>query len=270
MLFRSVELAGSLAEMKKYILPKDYNELNPKEVDIYLIEANANVLASMSKKSSLAAERYLNKMGVLVMKNNRVSNVDEDFVYLQDGSKIMSKNVIWTAGLTGAILPGIPEQLLNKSNRIKVNVFNQIELFPNVFAIGDLASIEDESTPNGHPQVAQTAMQQAKNLAYNLKRKSNPNYQWKPFKYRDLGTLATIGRNKAVADFPSFSFYGFFAWLIWLFVHLFQLLGVRNKIFVFINWVANYISYDQALRFIIKPKKDYRSEMKSIDQKGNL
>ncbi|MEP7322256.1 MAG: NAD(P)/FAD-dependent oxidoreductase [Saprospiraceae bacterium] len=265
-----VELAGSLAEMKKYILPKDYNELNPKEVDIYLIEANNNVLSSMSKKSSLAAERYLNKMGVLVMKNNRVSNVDTDFVYLQDGSKIMSKNVIWTAGLLGAYIPGLPESLLNKNSRILVNTFNQIDSIPNVFVIGDLASIELGAFPNGHPQVAQVAMQQAKNLAFNLKNKSKPGFIWKPFSYRNLGTLATIGRNKAVADFPGFSFYGFFAWLIWLFVHLFQLLGVRNKIFVFINWVANYISYDQALRFIIKPKKDFRSEMKSIDQKGNV
>lgn len=258
-----VELAGSLAEMKKYILPKDYNELNPKEVDIYLIEANSNVLASMSKKSSLAAERYLHKMGVLVMKNNRVSDVDSDFVYLQDGSKIMSKNVIWTAGLTGALLEGIPAKVIARGNRILVNTFNQIDDYNNVFALGDLSYISgDPVYPDGHPQVAQVALQQAKNLAYNLKRRAiDVNITWRPFKYRDLGTLATIGRNKAVADFPTFSFYGFFAWLIWLFVHLFQLLGVRNKIFVFINWVANYISYDQALRFIIRPKKDFRNEM---------
>jgi NADH dehydrogenase len=258
-----VELAGSLAEMKKYILPKDYNELNPKEVDIYLIEANSNVLASMSMKSSAAAERYLQKMGVLVMKNNRVSDVDADFVYLQDGSKIMSKNVIWTAGLTGALLDGIPSEVITKGNRILVNAFNRIDAYKNIFVLGDLAfTADDPAYPNGHPQVAQVALQQAKNLADNLKNTvKDVNYKWKPFKYRDLGTLATIGRNKAVADFPSFSFYGFFAWLIWLFVHLFQLLGVRNKIFVFINWVANYISYDQALRFIIRPKKDFRNEM---------
>lgn len=257
-----VELAGSLAEMKRYILPKDYNELNPKEVDIYLIEANSTILATMSKSSSMAAERYLKKMGVLVMKNNRVANVDEDFVYLQDGSKIMSKNVIWTAGLTGAIIPGLPESTLTRGQRVKVNAFNQVESHKNIFVIGDLAAMESESLPQGHPQVAQVAIQQAKNLAYNFKRMHLSDYRWQAFKYRNLGTLATIGRNKAVAEFGWISFHGFFAWLIWLFVHLFQLLGVRNKIFVFINWVSNYLSYDQALRFIIRPKKDFRRELK--------
>ncbi len=257
-----VELAGSLAEMKKYILPKDYNELNPKEVDIYLIEANANILASMSKKSSQAAEKYLKKMGVMVLKNNRVSNVDHDFVYLQDGSKIMSKNVIWTAGLTGAILPGLPAQAISKSNRIKVDVYNKMEGSQNIFVIGDLACMEMPEFPGGHPQVAQVAIQQAKNLAFNLNKLNTPGFKWKPFEYKDLGTLATIGRNKAVADFKLFSFSGFLAWLLWLFVHLFQLLGVRNKLFVFLNWVFNYISYDQALRFIIRPKASMRDKHK--------
>lgn len=257
-----VELAGSLAEMKRYILPKDYNELNPKEVDIYLIEANNFLLPSMSRTSSLRAERYLQKMGVLVMKNIRVTNVDSDFVYLQDGSKIMSKNVIWTAGLEGAVLPGIPKEDLAKANRIRVNRFQQIPSHENVFVVGDLAYMEEPAYPHGHPQVAQAAIQQAKNLAYNLKRRHLPDFVWKPFSYRDLGTLATIGRNKAVAEFKWISVYGFVAWMLWLFVHLFQLLGVRNKLFVFINWVTNYLSYDQALRFIIKPKKDKRSELK--------
>jgi len=257
-----VELAGSLAEMKRYILPKDYNELNPKEVDIYLIEANNYLLPAMTKKSSLAAERYLKKMGVLVMKNNRVSNIDTDFVYLQDGSKILSKNIIWTAGLEGALIPGIDEADVVKGKRIKVNPFNQLFTRENVYVLGDLAYMQEPDYMEGHPQVAQVAIQQAKNLAYNLKRKHKPGFQFRPFKYRDLGTLATIGRNKAVADFSWISLRGFIAWLIWLFVHLFQLLGVRNKLIVFINWVANYVKYDQALRFIIRPKKDKRSELK--------
>jgi NADH dehydrogenase len=257
-----VELAGSLAEMKKYILPKEYNELNPKEVDIYLIEANANLLASMSKKASLAAEKYLHKMGVVVMKNNRVSNVDNDFVYLQDGSKIMSKNIIWTAGLTGAVLPGLPATSFTKSNRIKVDRYNRMLDSQNIFVIGDIAAMELAEYPNGHPQVAQVAIQQAKNLAYNLNRMHHKEFRWRPFTYNDLGTLATIGRNKAVADFKLFSFSGFFAWILWLFVHLFQLLGVRNKLFVFLNWVFNYVSYDQALRFIIKPKQSPRNTSK--------
>ncbi|MBP6793836.1 MAG: NAD(P)/FAD-dependent oxidoreductase [Saprospiraceae bacterium] len=257
-----VELAGSLAEMKKYILPKEYNELNPKEVDIYLIEANANILASMSKKASQAAEKYLHKMGVVVMKNNRVSNVDTDFVYLQDGSKIMSKNIIWTAGLTGAILPGLSPTSVTKSNRIKVDSYNRMLDSQNVFVIGDIASMGLTEYPNGHPQVAQAAIQQAKNLAYNLNRMHKKEFKWRPFVYKDLGTLATIGRNKAVADFKLFSFSGFWAWVLWLFVHLFQLLGVRNKLFVFLNWVFNYVSYDQALRFIIKPKQSPRDQPK--------
>jgi NADH dehydrogenase len=257
-----VELAGSLAEMKKYILPKEYNELNPKEVDIYLIEANANILASMSKRSSQAAEKYLKKMGVMVMKNNRVSNVDSEFVYLQDGSKIMSKNVIWTAGLTGAILQGLPSLSLTKGNRIKVDPYNRMEGSQNIFVVGDIAYMELTEYPGGHPQVAQVAIQQAKNLAYNLNKMNIHGYTWRPFKYRDLGTLATIGRNKAVADFNLVSFSGFFAWILWLFVHLFQLLGVRNKLFVFLNWVFNYISYDQALRFIIRPKPSMRAKHK--------
>ncbi|MEP7269040.1 MAG: NAD(P)/FAD-dependent oxidoreductase [Saprospiraceae bacterium] len=253
-----VELAGSLAEMKRYILPKDYNELNPKEVDIYLIEANASILATMSKKSSMAAEKYLQKMGVMVMKNNRVKNVDNDFVYLQDGSTIMSKNVIWTAGLTGALLEGLPSASISRGNRIIVDAQNKMVGSENIFVIGDLAYMETGTYPHGHPQVAQVAIQQAKNLATNLNNKFKPNYQWKKFEYRDLGTLATIGRNKAVADFKWISMHGFIAWVIWLFVHLFQLLGVRNKIIVFINWVANYLSYDQALRFIIRPKASNR------------
>jgi len=239
-----VELAGSLAEMKRFILPKDYNELNPKEVDIYLIEANNYLLSSMSKKSSLAAERYLKKMGVLVMKNNRVSNV------------------IWTAGLEGALIQGIPTEEVVRGKRIKVNTFGQTLSHENVFVLGDLAYMQEPAYMDGHPQVAQVAIQQAKNLAYNLKRKHKPGFQFRPFKYRDLGTLATIGRNKAVADFKWISLRGFVAWLIWLFVHLFQLLGVRNKLIVFINWVGNYVKYDQALRFIIRPKKDKRSELK--------
>jgi NADH:ubiquinone reductase (H+-translocating) len=255
-----VELAGSLAEMKKYILPKDYNELNPKEVDIYLIEANAHLLASMTKKASLAAEKYLHKMGVVVMKNNRVKDIDQDYVYLQDGSKIMSKNVIWTAGLTGAVIEGLQPEILTKNGRLKVDGLHRVSGSDNIYALGDIAYMETDTYPSGHPQVAQAAIQQAKNLAYNLNNQKKSGFQPKKFVYKDLGTLATIGRNKAVADFKWITIKGFMAWILWLFVHLFQLLGVRNKLFVFINWVGNYLSYDQALRFIIKPKKSPREK----------
>ncbi len=261
-----VELAGSLAEMKRYILPKDYNELNPREVDIFLIEANSRLLASMSSKSSAMAEKYLSKMGVHVMKNNRVANVDQDYVYLQDGSTIMSKNVIWTAGLVSITFDGIPNEVIGRGKRLLVNKYNQLKNQPDVFVLGDQSFVEgDQDHPDGHPQVAQVAMQQAANLARNLTLKNRD--EWKEFKYKDLGTLATIGRNKAVADFGKFHIHGFFAWVLWLFVHLYQLLGVRNKVIVFVNWVTNYIKYDQALRFIIKPKKDYRSELKSQESK---
>jgi len=250
-----VEVAGALAEMKKYILPKDYPELDNKEVDIYLIQSGNRLLKGMSDEAAEKALVYLKELGVKIMLNNRVTNVDEEFTYLKDGTTIRSRKVIWAAGITGNIIKGLPTDCIVRGNRLKVNSFNQVECFDNVFAIGDIAYMEQgEAYPKGHPQVAQVAIQQGKHLAENLKKMAKGK-ELTPFKYKDLGSMATIGRNLAVVDLPRFKTQGSFAWFVWLFVHLFSLIGMRNKIIVFTNWVWNYFTYDQSLRLIIKVKE---------------
>ncbi len=248
-----VEVAGALAEMKKYILPKDYNELNCDEIDIYLIQSSDCLLKGMSTEASEGAAQFLKELGVIVKLNTRVEDFDGSFVYMNDGSKIQGNKMIWAAGIRGNTVKGLPENSIVRGNRIKVDRFNQVEGVDRVFAIGDIAYMEEEEYPKGHPQVAQVAIQQGKNLAKNFKLLP----QGKPlraFTYRDLGSMATIGRNRAVVDLPSYKFKGFFAWIIWLFVHLFSLVGIKNRLFVFINWVWNYMTYDQSLRLIIQPK----------------
>jgi len=248
-----VEVAGALAEMKKYILPKDYPELNNEEVDIYLIQSGDRLLKGMSTEAGEKALQFLQKLGVKVILNSRVTDVDENFVYMKDGSTIRSRKVIWAAGITGNILKGLPDDSTVWGNRLKVNRFSQIECFDNIFAIGDIAYMEEPAYPKGHPQVAQVAIQQAEHLAKNFKN-IYKNKSLKPFTYKDLGSMATIGRHLAVVDLPRFKTQGTFAWFVWLFVHLFSLIGMRNKVIVFINWVWNYFTYDQSLRLIIKVK----------------
>jgi NADH dehydrogenase len=249
-----VEVAGALAEMKKYILPKDYRELTSSEVDIYLIHAGDKLLPGMSETASTNAFKYLTALGVEVLLNSRVNRCDGDFVYIHDGRKIRSGKVIWAAGIVCPVLKGIPESVLGWGRRLRVNRYLQLMDSTDVFVLGDAAIVADDPEyPDGHPQVAQTAIQMAKNLAKNLRKKSEK--AWEPFVYRDLGSMATIGRNRAVVDLPGFRFGGFFAWFIWLVVHLFAILGVRNKIVVFLNWVWNYFTYDQSLRLIIRPDK---------------
>lgn len=248
-----VEVAGALAEMKKYIIPKDYNELDFNEIDIYLIQSSSCLLKGMSAEASEGAKLFLEKLGVKVILNTRVTDFDGEHVYLADDSKIQAQKVIWAAGITGNILNGLPDGILTYGNRWKVNRFNQVEGFSNIYAIGDIAYMEEENYSKGHPQVAQVAIQQANHLAENFKNKLKGK-ELKQFSYKDLGSMATIGRNRAVVDLPRFKFKGFFAWVVWLIVHLFSLIGVKNKIFVFLNWVWNYFTYDQSLRLIIKPK----------------
>jgi len=249
-----VEVAGALAEMKQYILPKDYPELDNNEVDIYLVQSGNRLLKGMSDEAAEKALVYLKELGVKVILNNRVTDVDENFVYMKDGTIIRSRKVIWAAGIIGNTVKGLPEDCTVRGNRLKVNRFNQVECFDNVFAIGDIAYMEEEAFPKGHPQVAQVAIQQGKHLAKNLKAMSKGK-ELKPFKYNDLGAMATIGRHLAVVDLPRFKTQGSFAWFVWLFVHLFSLIGMRNKVIVFINWVWNYFTYDQSLRLIIKVKE---------------
>lgn len=247
-----VEIAGSLAEMKKHIIPKDYPELDAMEIDIYLLQGSDCLLKGMSKEASDNALKYLTNLGVNVKLNARVTNVDGKFVYTKDGETFQANKVIWAAGIQANKIEGLPESSFSWGNRLKVNRFNQLLNDESIFAIGDLAYMETENYPEGHPQMAQPAIQQGRHLSKNFKNLTKGK-AFTPFTYKDLGSMATIGRHLAVADLPRWKFKGTFAWLIWLFVHLFQLIGTRNKLIVFINWLWNYGTYDQSLRLIIKP-----------------
>jgi len=248
-----VEIAGALAEMKKFILPKDYKELNIDDIDIFLVDAGPKLLAGMSEKASRKAEEFLLEMGVIIQKDTFVTDYDGYKVTMNDGNEIISRKVIWAAGVIGNKLPGLPESALTRGNRIKVNAYCQVEGFNNIYAIGDVAFQTEEKYPHGHPQVAQVAIQMGKSVAKNFDRQKKGK-SLQPFSYRDLGSMATVGKNKAVADLPGFKTTGFFAWIIWLWVHLLSLVGVKNKFLVFINWVINYLTYDPSLRLIIKPR----------------
>lgn len=242
-----VEMAGALAEMKKFILPKDYAELDVNEVDIYLLQGGNRLLPGMSEEAGDSAAKFLGKLGVDVQLNTRVVDFDGNYVKTKDGASIKANKVIWAAGITCPKMDGIPEESLNRGNRILVDKNLKVHNLKDVYAIGDLAYLPSEDYEYGHPQVAQVAIQQAQYLAQYLQGKKK-----KSFKYKDLGSMATIGRNKAVVDLPKFKFQGFWAWLVWLFVHVFALIGVKNKIFVMMNWFINYLTYDQSLRLIIK------------------
>jgi len=249
------ELAGALAEMKKYILPKDYPELDFSRMKIYLLEAADKVLNGYSEVSSVKGQQYLEKLGVEVKTNTFVKDYDGKSVLLADGKTLATDTLIWAAGIKGNPVHGLGTDIIGRGGRLKVDAFNRVENHPTIFAIGDLALMSTEKYENGHPQVAQVAIQQADLLAKNLKR-SQKGQTLKAFKYLDKGSLATVGRNLAIADLPFVSFQGFFAWVLWLFVHLMAILGVKNRLFVFINWAWSYLTYDQSLRLLIKPKSD--------------
>ncbi len=254
-----VEVAGALAEMRNYVLPKEYPELDYKEIDIILVQSGNRILKGMSEEAGEKALQFLQKLGVKIILNDRVTDYDGKTVFLKSGDQIPSRKVIWAAGITGNKIKGLPEATIVRGNRIKVDHRCLVAGTENIFAVGDIAFMEKEAFPYGHPQVAQVAMQQAKLVAKNFKRPEKA----KDFVYKDLGSMATIGRNKAVVDLPNFKFQGAFAWLVWLFVHLYQLLGVKNRIFVFINWVWNYFTYDQSLRLIIRPHQAGNKEKRS-------
>ena len=249
-----VEVAGALAELKKYVLPKDYPELDFSKMNIFLLEGGDRVLPPMSSKSSEDARRYLHQLGVTVMTGSLVKEYDGDTVTLADGKTIVSNLVIWAAGIKGNVPEGIDKTLIARGNRIKVDRFNRVLGYENIFAIGDLAYMETPKFPQGHPQVAPVAIQQADNLADYLKRLERKSTRFYEFEYHDKGAMATIGRNKAVVDVPKPKMHlrGFIAWLIWMGLHLFLILGVKNRLFVFMNWVYNYFTYDQSLRLIFK------------------
>lgn len=249
-----VEVSGTLAEMKKYILPKDYPELDFRMMQIHLLEGSSRVLGTMSEAASENAKQYLVEIGVNVMLNARVKDYDGTTVYLEDGTLIKTNTLVWAAGVTGNKIEGLDVKVIAKANRIKVNQCNKVEGYSSIFAIGDIAFMTDPDYPNGHPQVAQVAIQQGHLLAKNFKNMLL-NKPLKPFSYKDRGSMATIGRNKAVADLPYIRFQGFFAWVVWMFVHLMGIVGVKNRLLVFINWAWNYVTYDQSLRLIIETKK---------------
>ncbi len=246
-----VELAGALAEMRNFILPKDYKEIDPADVEIHLVQSDAELLNGMKDESSKDALRFLEDMGVVVHLDVRVEGYDGTNALLSNGKKIPTSNLTWAAGVKARIILGL-EDCVGGGDRILVDRYNRLERHDNIYAVGDLALMLSDEYKRGHPQVAQVAIQQSRLLAANLKR-SLKGKKWKSFQYKNKGTLATIGRNKAVADLPSFRFSGFFAWVLWLGVHLFSLIGVKNKLFVMINWLWNYFSYDQSLRLIIRP-----------------
>ncbi len=253
-----VELSGAIADMKRYQLPKDYPELDFSQMKIFLLEGTGKTLAAMSEKSSADSRRYLEKMGVIVKTNTILKEYDGVKAVLQNGETIDSSVVIWAAGIRGNVPPGIDQHLIAKGNRIQVDRQCRVNGTDNVFAIGDIAYMEEPSWPHGHPQLAPVAMQQADLLAKNLRRiemKSGQQH-FIDFTYNDKGTMATVGRNLAVVDIPKpkFHFKGFFAWMIWMSLHLFLILGVKNRFFVFSNWLYNYFTYDQNLRLIFKPR----------------
>lgn len=250
-----VELAGALAEMKKAILQKDYPDLDISKMEINLIQSGDRILNTMSEKSSVAAEKFLIDLGVKVWKNVRVTNYDGRTITTNSDLTFDTATVIWTAGVQGATVSGLDaSSLVEKIERIRVNEFNQVVGYTNIFAIGDIASMESEKYPQGHPMMAQPALQQGDLLGENLVRLL-ANKPMKPFEYKDKGSMATIGRNLAVVDLPKYHFNGVFAWFVWMFVHLFSLIGFKNKAVVFLNWVYNYIRFDREGRLIVRPYK---------------
>ncbi len=254
-----VELAGALAEIKKGILPKDYPDLDTRRAQINLVQGGDRILPAMSEVASHKAERFLEGLGVNVWKNIRVMDYDGKRVTTNTKTHFDTATLIWAAGVQAVDIPGLDgEELLARGNRLKVNHLHQVEGYEEIFAVGDVAQMETEAFPHGHPMMAQPAIQQGRNLGDNLVRllEGKP---MKPFKYRDKGSMATVGRNKAVVDLPKVKFQGVFAWFVWMFVHLYFLIGFRNRVVVFINWVYNYVRFDREARLIIRPfKKQYQ------------
>ncbi|WP_394973299.1 NAD(P)/FAD-dependent oxidoreductase [uncultured Croceitalea sp.] len=255
-----VELAGALAEIKKGILPKDYPDLDTRRAQINLVQGGDRILPAMSEVASKKAEQFLEGLGVNVWKNIRVDDYDGAIATTDTDTIFKTATLVWAAGVQAVNIKGLDaKDLLCRGGRLKVNEFNQVDGFENIFALGDVAQMESEEYPHGHPMMAQPAIQQGENLGKNFIRKSQDK-PLLPFKYNDKGSMATVGRNKAVADLPTFKSQGVFAWFIWMFVHLYFLIGFRNRVVVFINWVYNYIKFDREARLIIRPfKKKYQA-----------
>lgn len=247
-----VEMAGAFVEMKREVLPKDYPNIDSSKLNVYLLEGGPNTLPAMSRFAQNYSEKYLRAMGVIVKTNVIVTNYDGDEITLNNGETIRSKSVIWSAGITANALGGIPPESIVRGGRIKVDRINRVEGLSDVFAIGDVAYMETEKYPHGHPQVANVAIGHGKNLAKNLQNIDLNKNNLRPYEYRNLGAMATVSRNKAVVDLPFAKFKGRFAWLVWMFLHLMLILSVRNKLIIFINWAWNYVTRNNSLRLILK------------------
>ncbi|MBF0596073.1 NAD(P)/FAD-dependent oxidoreductase [Faecalibacter rhinopitheci] len=260
-----VELSGSIAEMKTKILPKDYPDFDFSGLNIYLIEGGPNLLGPMSDASHKKSREYLEELGVNIWTEGRVTGYDGKVISLADGRQIKTKTVIWGAGVTGNVPEGINREILQRGNRIKVDRYNKVEGSNNIYAIGDISSMETPKYPHGHPQLANVAINQGLNLANNfieLGKSKNQN-NWTMFEYADPGSMATVGKYRAVVDLPKFSFQGRLAWFTWMFLHLMLILSVRNKLFIFLNWAQSYFTNDTSLRIITRPtKKDYKHNIK--------
>jgi NADH dehydrogenase len=252
-----VELAGAFSEMKTSILPRDYPRMNFSDLNIILISSSVRPLDAMSQESQDAAEKYLVQLGVNFMKNERVTDYDGEVIHMQSGNSIPTNNVIWAAGVTGNIIDDFNKENLVR-NRYIVDRYNKVKGFDNIFAIGDIAYMETPKYPQAHPQLANVAINQGKNLARNFKKDSEKD--WKEYEYIDRGSMATIGKHRAVVDLPNFKFQGFLAWYFWMFLHLMLILSVRNKIAIFFNWMWSYINKDSSLRLIIAPNRKNPTE----------
>jgi NADH dehydrogenase len=259
-----VELAGSLAELRNHILSKDYPELKKEDMKVYLVDFLPRVLGPMSEQASKAANDFLTSMGVEVLLGVKVDSYDGEAIKFEGGKTIRTKNVIWSAGVMGVVPEGLDKDIIERGNKIRVDSIGRVQGSPNIFAIGDVAAMITDDTPKGHPGVAQVAIQQGQHVAKSISHLINGE-STTPFKYNDKGSLATIGRNKAVADLGKLKFQGFFAWLVWMFVHLISLLGGRNKVIVFINWVSSYVTYNGGTRLIIR-KYERESLPKNVDE----
>jgi NADH:ubiquinone reductase (H+-translocating) len=258
-----VELAGAFAEMKKTILPKDYPGIDFTEFKILLLEGSANTLNNMSDLAKKASRKYLEELGVTVMTEVFVTGYDGTNLTLSNNTTLQSKNVIWSAGVTGNIVQGLGKGSITRSNRYIVDRFNRVIGHRNIFAVGDVAYMETPLYPKGHPQVANVAINQGKNLAENLS-KIESGAPLKEYEYFDMGSMATIGKHRAVVDLPFIKFKGYFAWFVWMFLHLMLILSVRNKLMIFINWAWFYLTRDSSLRLIIDPSKKKQASADAI------
>ena len=248
-----VEIAGALAEMRRYVIPYDYPDMDSSLMHIYLIEAGDRLLAGLSQESSQKAYEFLKSMGVDIQFGKMVTDYRDHKVVMKDGTEIPTRTFLWVSGIRANAMPGIDESHLGRGFRFKVDEYNRIPGLNDVFAIGDQClQTSDAAYPNGHPQVAQVAIQQAKNLAKNLKliNQGADSSELTAFHYKNLGSMATIGRNKAVVEIGKFRSQGFFAWVLWLVVHLRSILGVKNKVMVLLNWLWKYVSYNDSIRMI--------------------